>query len=136
MLFRISLWRFFFLNEVQGENRSSQKTVFNPRLDKPHVSFFFFFFAIVVVPQIKFPNWHKPRSQKSKWSSLARLSRHIILWSTKEILNSFLWPVADRLLTEVEIESSYFTFCYLNRGKIMNLSLNLCCYPIECLFFK
>ena len=31
----------FFFNEVRGENRSSQKIVFNPRLDKPHVSFFF-----------------------------------------------------------------------------------------------
>lgn len=47
----------------------------------------------------------------------------MILWSTKEILNSFLWPVADRLLTEVEIESSYFTFCYLNRGKIMDFAV-------------
>lgn len=29
-----------FLNEVRGENRSSQKIVFNSRLDKHHVSFF------------------------------------------------------------------------------------------------
>ena len=57
---------FVFFNEVQGENRSSQKTVFNSRLDKHHVSFF----VIVVFFQIKLPNRPRPCSQGSKWSSL------------------------------------------------------------------
>lgn len=55
-----------FFNEVQGENRSSQKIVFNSRLDKHHVSFFCYccFF------QIKLPNRPRPCSHASKWSSL------------------------------------------------------------------
>lgn len=51
-----------FLNEVRGENRSSQKIVFNSRLDKHHVSFFCYccFF------QVKLPNRPRPCSQGSK----------------------------------------------------------------------